>query len=274
MRNLEGKTAIVTGANFAGGGENIGGATARLLAERGAHVLVADLPGRGSKELADRLTKDGLSATSFEVDLREEQQIVAMIDAAVGVFGRLDVLHNNAGVVPTSDQDVVTMSAETWDLVFSVDVRGSMLAAKHAIPHMVAGGGGSIINTSSVAAVAGDVIHTAYGSAKAALSALTQYIATQYGARGVRCNVICPGLTMSPAAYRDLPEQVVESMLELTPFTRLATPLDQARVVAFLASDESAMVNGQTLRTDGGALSVLPWVTAFVNQGSPAYGNA
>jgi NAD(P)-dependent dehydrogenase (short-subunit alcohol dehydrogenase family) len=79
---------------------------------------------------------------------------------------------------------------------------------------------------------------------------------------------------MSPAAYRDLPEQVVESMLELTPFTRLATPLDQARVVAFLASDESAMVNGQTLRTDGGALSVLPWVTAFVNQGSPAYGNA
>lgn len=273
MRNLEGRAAIVTGANRTGTGENIGGATARLLAERGAHVLVADLPGRGSRELAAALTADGHSAVAFEVDLRDERQIIAMVAAAVRAFGRLDILHNNAGVVPTSDQDVTSMSTETWDLVFSVDVRGAMLAAKHAIPHMIAAGGGSIINTSSVAAVAGDVIHTAYGSAKAALSTLAQYIATQYGAKGVRCNVISPGLTTSPAAYRDIPGEVLDSMLELTPYPRLATPLDQARVVAFLASDESALINGQTLRTDGGALSVLPWVTSFVSQGSLAYGN-
>jgi NAD(P)-dependent dehydrogenase (short-subunit alcohol dehydrogenase family) len=273
MKKLEGKTAIITGANFADG-ENIGGATARRLAQEGASIVVADLPGRGSKELADRLTEEGLSVIAHEVDLREELQVHQLVERAVAEFGGLHILHNNAGVVPTTDQDVVNMTVETWDLVFSVDVRGAMLASKYAIPHMIEAGGGSIINTSSVAADAGDVIHTAYGSAKAALTTMSQYIAAQYGARGVRCNVLCPGLTMSPAAFRDLPQVVIDAMKQITPYPRLGTPEDQASVVAFLASEDSAMVNGQTIRTDGGLMSVLPWVASFVADGAPAFGNA
>lgn len=273
MNDLEGKTAIITGANFADG-ENIGGATARLLAQHGVNVVVADLPGRGSQELAERLVADGHSAVAQDVDLRDEAQIEALVQRAVDEFGALHVVHNSAGVVPTTDQDVMTMTIETWDLVFSVDVRGAMLVIKHAVPHLIAAGGGSIINTSSVAADAGDVIHTAYGSAKAALTTMSQYVATQYGRQGVRCNVLCPGLTMSPAAHRDLPPEVVESMLRITPYPRLSAPEDQARVVAFLASDDSALVNGQTIRTDGGMTHVLPWVASFLEAGAPAYGNA
>src|ERR1700712_1400610 len=123
MSRLQGRTAIVTGANFADG-VNIGGATARLLAQEGANVVVADLPGRGSKELADLLQGEGLSVIAHEVDLRAEVEIAGLIERAVTEFGGLHILHNNAGVVPTTDQDVLTMTIETWDLVFSVDVRG------------------------------------------------------------------------------------------------------------------------------------------------------
>jgi NAD(P)-dependent dehydrogenase (short-subunit alcohol dehydrogenase family) len=148
-----------------------------------------------------------------------------------------------------------------------------MLVTKHAIPHMLERGGGSIINTASITALAGDVIHTAYGVAKAALCTLGLHVAVQYGRRGVRCNTICPGLTMTPAAHRDLPPPLVETMAQLTPSLRLSEPEDQARIVLFLASGESCMVNGQVLRTDGGMLSQQPWVPQFLAMGAPTYGN-
>jgi NAD(P)-dependent dehydrogenase (short-subunit alcohol dehydrogenase family) len=273
MGRLQGKVALITGANLSEGGPNIGGATARLLAQEGVSVVVADLPGRGADRLADGILAEGGRAMAVDTDLRDETQIVSLLQDVVHTFGRVDIVHNNAGVSPEADTDVASMSVEVWDLVMEVDVRGAMLVTKHALPHMLDGGGGSIINTASITALAGDVIHTAYGVAKAALGTLGLHVAVQYGRRGVRCNTICPGLTMTPAAQRDLPPTLVEAMAEMTPSPRLSNPDDQARIVLFLASDESYMINGQVLRTDGGLLSQQPWVPQFLAMGAPAYGN-
>jgi NAD(P)-dependent dehydrogenase (short-subunit alcohol dehydrogenase family) len=270
---LNGKIALITGASLGDDGANIGGVTAMVLAREGASVAVADLPGRGGDRLAEAIAAQGGRALAVDVDLRSEAQVEALVEAAVSEFGGLDILHNNAGVSPEADTDVGSMTTDVWDLVMAVDVRGTMLMTKHAIPHMLARGGGSVINTASITALAGDVIHTAYGVAKGAMCVLGMHVAVQYGPRGIRCNTICPGLTMSPAAHRDLPKPLVEAMTRLTPAPRLSQPEDQANIVLFLASDESAMINGQVLRTDGGMLSQQPWVAEFVAMGAPTYGN-
>ena len=273
MGRLNDKVALVTGASLGDDGANIGGVTAMVLAREGASVVVADLPGRGGGRLAEAIAAQGGRALAVDVDLRSEAEAAALVGAAVSEFGGLDILHNNAGVSPEADTDVASMITDVWDLVMAVDVRGAMLMTKHAIPHMLERGGGSVINTASITALAGDVIHTAYGVAKAAMCVLGMHVAVQYGPRGIRCNTICPGLTMSPAAHRDLPKPLVEAMTRLTPAPRLSQPEDQANIVLFLASDESAMINGQVLRTDGGMLSQQPWVAEFVAMGAPTYGN-
>jgi NAD(P)-dependent dehydrogenase (short-subunit alcohol dehydrogenase family) len=273
MGRVEGKVALITGANLGDGGPNIGGITAQVLAREGARVAVADRPGRGAQRLAAAIVAAGGEAVAIDVDLLDEAQIETMVRRTVAAFGGLDIIHNNAGVSPEADTDVATMDIATWDLVMGVDVRGAMLVTKHGVPHLLARGGGSIINTASVTAVAGDMIHTAYGVAKAALCSLAQHVAVQYGRDGVRCNAICPGLTLTPAALRDLPEPLIASMGRLSPTPALSTPLEQANVVLFLASDESSMINGQILLTDGGMQNQQPWVADFIAAGSPTYGN-
>jgi NAD(P)-dependent dehydrogenase (short-subunit alcohol dehydrogenase family) len=273
MGRVEGKVALITGANLGDGGPNIGGITAQVLAREGARVAVADRPGRGAQRLAAAIVAAGGEAVAIDVDLLDEAQIETMVRRTVAAFGGLDIIHNNAGVSPEADADVATMTADVWDLVMGVDVRGAMLVTKHGVPHLLERGGGSIINTASITAVAGDMIHTAYGVAKAALCSLAQHVAVQYGRQGVRCNAICPGLTMTPAAHRDLPAALVEAMTRLSPTPALSAPVDQANIVLFLASDEAAMVNGQILLTDGGMSSQQPWVADFIAAGSPTYGN-
>src|ERR1700739_801195 len=234
MGRCDGKVALITGANLGAGKPNIGAATALALADEGAAVAVADLPSRRADIPSAEILAGGGRASALEVDLRREDQSEAMIARTVQELGGLDVLHNNAGVSPEADTDVAALSAEVWDLVMEVDARGTMLSTKHAIPHMLARGGGSIFNTSSISGLAGDVIPTAYGVAKAAMCMLAQYVAAQYGPRGIRCNTICPGLTMSAAAHRDIPKPFLETMQRLTPWPRLATPEDQAAIVVFL----------------------------------------
>ncbi|HEY6758557.1 MAG TPA: SDR family oxidoreductase [Baekduia sp.] len=273
MGRVDGKVALITGASLGEGGPNIGGVTAQVLAREGAAVAVADRPGRGADRLAAAIAAAGGRALALEVDVRDEAQVQAMVAATVARFGALHVIHNNAGVSPEADTDVASMATDVWDLVMAVDVRGAMLVTKHGLPHLLAAGGGSIVNTASITAVAGDMIHTAYGVAKAALCSLAQHVAVQYGRDGVRCNAVCPGLTMTPAARRDLPDALVASMARLSPTPALSEPVDQANVVLFLASDESAMVNGQILLTDGGMTAQQPWVADFIAAGAPTYGN-
>jgi NAD(P)-dependent dehydrogenase (short-subunit alcohol dehydrogenase family) len=262
---LAGKVAIVTGA--AGG---IGAATALLLADRGARVVLADIALAPAQGVAARITEVGGQALAVHLDLADEASIRATIEAAVDSYGRLDILDNNAADLSMGlrDGDVETMDLEVWDRTFTVNLRGTMLACKHALPHLVAAGagrafGGVIINTASNLALQGHIIQAAYSASKAAVIQLTRSIAASHGKRGVRCNAVLPGLTLSPAALENLParlREIVEAET-LTPY--LGRPEDIAHAVAYLATDEGRYVTGQCLVVDGGTSTHVPGIDPF-----------
>ncbi|GAA3228660.1 SDR family oxidoreductase [Actinocorallia longicatena] len=249
---LQNKVAIVTGA-----GSGIGRAAALRLAKEGASVVVADLHPRNT---ADLIVKDGGAAVATVTDVSDEDAVRAMVATALERFGRLDVLHNNAAALGREtygrDLDLENLDLEVWDRTLSVSLRGAMLGCKHAAPHL--GEGASIINTTSVSALLGDTDHFAYGSAKGALITFTKYVATLYGERGIRCNAIAPGLVLTDVAVRVMtPERLAEKAAErVLPWA--ARPEDVADLVAFLASDESRCITGQTIVIDSGTTAHRP----------------
>jgi NAD(P)-dependent dehydrogenase (short-subunit alcohol dehydrogenase family) len=257
MQRLKDKVAIVTGA-----ASGIGRATVVRLAAEGAAVVVADINGDGAADVARRLEADGARATATQVDLASPDSIKAMVDATVAAFGGLDVLHNNAAATGPeaigSDGGVVDVDLDVWDLTMTVNLRGTLLACKHAIPAMIERGGGSIINMSTNGAYAADVARVAYGVSKGGINALTLYVATLYGAHGIRCNAISPGLVMTEAADRTLPPPVRDIFNANHLTTELCQPEDIASAVAFLASDDARQMTGATLRVDGGMMAHLP----------------
>jgi NAD(P)-dependent dehydrogenase (short-subunit alcohol dehydrogenase family) len=235
--------AIVTGAASAGG---IGAATARVLAEAGARVVLADLAGGDLEQTGGALAADGFDAASCVVDIADERSVEALIGFAVRKFGRLDILDNNAASQGHSEDGLVeSMSVALWDKVMNVNARGTMLMCKHALPAMIRGGGGSIINISSGTAVAGDFFATAYAASKAAVNTLTKYVATQYGAKGIRCNAIVAGLVATTTLRRTMPTAMQEIIRQHTLTQRLGDPRDIAEMVGFLASDRAKFITGQ-----------------------------
>ena len=249
---LEGRVAVVTGA-----ASGIGRATVGLMAAEGASVVVADLDGDGAAEVAAAIVAGGGRAISLPVDVADEAAVVDMLAAAIDEFGRLDVLHNNAAALGRDvlgrDQDIVDLDVEVWDRTMAVNARGVLLGCKHAIPLMLAGGrGGAIVNTSSAAAWSAATTAAAYGASKAAVGALTAYVATMYGKRGIRCNAVAPGLVMTENATARLSEERRAEFLDAQLTPTLAAPEDIGRAVVFLASDDAAFVTGQTVVVDGG----------------------
>jgi len=249
---LAGKVAVITGAT---GG--IGLACARVMAQRGATVVITGTRLAGAEASAAPLRASGLAVSALQLDLASEQSIAALIEAVVRRHGRLDVLHNNAADLSVTRQDhsIATMDVAVWDRVFQVNVRGTMLACKHALAHMVRQKAGSIINTASALALQGAEVQAAYAASKAAVIQLGRSIATSHGKLGIRCNTIVPGLIRTETALTQLPPvlwKVMESE-NLTPFVGEAD--DIAYAVAFLASDEARYITGQALLADGGASS-------------------
>jgi NAD(P)-dependent dehydrogenase (short-subunit alcohol dehydrogenase family) len=251
MDRLKGKVAIVTG-----GGGGIGGATARALAREGASVLVVDVNEDAADSVADGIEEEGGVATSLRADVSEEHEVEAVIAEVVRRFGRLDVLHNNAALTDSdflsADTAVTELSVEIWERTLAVNLRSQMLMCKHAVPIMADQGGGSIINMSSGASLKGDRTRTAYGVSKAGVNALTLYVATSHGKKGIRANTILPGLVITDAVRAHLNADIVASLSKATLTPSVGQPDDIADVVVFLASDESRYITGQMLAVDGG----------------------
>jgi NAD(P)-dependent dehydrogenase (short-subunit alcohol dehydrogenase family) len=251
MDRLNGKVAIVTG-----GGGGIGGATARALAREGASVLVVDVNEEAAAAVAGGIRDAGGVAERFRADLSEEQDVEAVIAEVVKRFGRLDVLHNNAALTDSdflsADTAVTELSLEVWERTLAVNLTSQMLMCKHAVPIMADQGGGSIINMSSGASLKGDRTRTAYGVSKAGVNALTMYVATSHGKKGIRANTILPGLVITDAVRAHLKEEMLASLSKATLTPSVGQPDDIADVVVFLASDESRYITGQMLAVDGG----------------------
>ncbi len=269
MRRLEGKVAVISGTS---GG--IGAATARRLASEGAKVVLADINLEGAEQTAQTVRDAGGEAMAHFLDLADEASITALIADAAGQYGRIDVLFNNAAdtryETMLHDAAVEFMDADLWDSVFRINTRGTMLMIKHTLPHMIAQGSGSIINTSSGASLRGDLFRVAYASSKAAINVLTEYVAAQYGKKGIRCNVVSPGLIVTENTEMNQGHNLDLYLAHhLTP--RLGRPDDLAAMVALLASDDGKFITAQIIPVDGGISTAFPHV-AETRGGVDAYG--
>ncbi|GAA1386012.1 glucose 1-dehydrogenase [Pseudonocardia kongjuensis] len=253
MGRVEGKVALVTG-----GAAGIGRETARTLAREGARVVVADINVDGAKETAAGI---GDAATAVRFDATDQGSIEDLVAGVVAEHGRIDVIHNNAALVGPdawfTDGTVVGTSVEMWDRAFATNVRSIFLICKNALPHMIGTGGGSIVNMASVGGMRGSAALTAYGTTKAAVIGFTRFVAAQHGKQGIRCNAVAPGVIRTRQlldAVPDLPAQALPGVAS----PRVGEPSDIANMVLFLASDESAFVNGEVYRVDGGAMAAGP----------------
>jgi NAD(P)-dependent dehydrogenase (short-subunit alcohol dehydrogenase family) len=242
---LQGRVAVVTG-----GGSGIGLASVRRLAGEGAHVVVADIDPDSGKVAADEV--DGLFVRT---DVTDAQQVEALFQAAVDTYGSLDVAFNNAGISPPEDDSILDTGIEAWQKVQTVNLTSVYLCCKAAIPHMLAGGRGSIINTASFVAVMGAATsQISYTASKGGVLAMSRELGVQFARQGIRVNALCPGPVNTPL-LRELfasdPERAQRRLVHV-PMGRFAEPSEIAAAVAFLASDDSSFMTASSFLVDGG----------------------
>jgi NAD(P)-dependent dehydrogenase (short-subunit alcohol dehydrogenase family) len=242
---VAGKAALVTGA-----GSGIGRVAAVTLAREGARVIAADIDATSGQETAAIISQTGGHAFFVRADVSRADEVQAMVTVAVEKFGRIDILHNNAGVAlryALADQD-----ESGWDRSLDVNLKSVYLCSKYAIPHMLERGG-SIIHTASVTGIVGVRNRAVYSATKGAIVILTRNMALDYARYRIRVNCVCPGFTRTPLIERLLQDPVrTQRLTEMHPLGRLGTPEDIANAVLFLASDEASWITGQALVVDGG----------------------
>ncbi|MGV9803577.1 SDR family NAD(P)-dependent oxidoreductase [Mycobacterium sp. NPDC003449] len=261
MNEVSGKIAAVVGAGCVGDEIGNGRATALTLAREGAVVVCADIDAASAERTAAMIVDEGGQATGVQLDITDEAAVATFVDDIVSTHGRLDVLDNNAGIGVIGG--VVDLDRADWDRVFAVNVTGPYLTMKYAIPRMVAQGGGSVVNISSIAGVRfSGVPYAAYYASKAALNHLTRTTAAEFAASNVRVNAVLPGLMKTPmvsgaagltAAYSSADvEEMWATRDRQVPMGHMGTPWDVANAVLYLASDRASYVTGTELRVDGG----------------------
>lgn len=253
MSRLTGKVSIITGA-----ASGIGAATAGLFAKEGARVIIADIALEKAEALADEFRAAGHDAAGLYMDIGSEESIKTAVAQVLTSHGGIDVVVNNAAatlMAATQDGPLLKQTTELWDALMAINLRGPMLLCREVVPHMVKAGSGSIINICSNSMFAGDLGQTAYACSKAGLATLTRYIAAQHGIQGVRCNGVSPGY-IPVKAITDERRAALDKAVRrqnITPRGGLGT--DIGWMAVFLASEESAFVNGQIYQVDGGAQS-------------------
>jgi meso-butanediol dehydrogenase/(S,S)-butanediol dehydrogenase/diacetyl reductase len=248
MQRTAGRVAIVTG-----GAQGIGGATARRLAEEGAHVLIVDIDGVASADNAARIASTGGDADVLLADVGTEDGVRGMVQHAVDRWGRLDILVNNA-YAPTGPGAADETADEVWDIGMDVGLKAMFRAAKYAVPHMRTTGAGAIVNIASVHGLLAWRRSVVYETLKTAVLGLTRSLAVDYAPDGIRTNAICPGLIITERSdktwegHRDS----FAFMERQYPVRRAGAPVDIANAVVFLCSDEASFINGHALVVDGG----------------------
>ena len=242
---IEGKVAFVTGAS-----RGIGRAIALTLAEAGADVAV-NYAGNAAaaEEVAAEIRKMGRRALILQGDVSQTEAAAAMLDAVVAEFGRCDILVNNAGI--TRDGLLMRMKEEDWDAVLDTNLKGVFNCTKAALKYMMKQRSGKIVNIASVVGIMGNAGQANYAAAKAGCIGFTKSVAKEVASRGITVNAVAPGLIATDMTSV-LPEKVIEEMASGIPLKRAGQPVDVAKAVLFLVSDDAAYITGQTLNVDGG----------------------
>lgn len=237
---LNNKIAIITGA-----ANGIGYAAAERFIEEGAFVVIADF----NEDVGVLATKHlGDQALFVQVDVADRESVKNLVATVIEHTGRIDILVNNAGI--TRDAMLTKMTEDQFQQVLDVNLTGVFHCTQEVIPHMIAAGGGKIINTSSVSGVYGNVGQTNYAATKAAIVGMTKTWAKELGRKGINVNAVAPGFTETDMVKK-MPENVLAQMRSIVPLQRLGTPRDIANAYLFLASDEASYVHGHTLHVDG-----------------------
>ncbi|MGH7594787.1 MAG: glucose 1-dehydrogenase [bacterium] len=246
---LSNKVALITGA-----GSGIGREAALLFAKEGAKVVVVDINSVAGQETVSLIKAAGGEAAFTRADVSKATDAAAMIEFAEKTFSKLNVLFNNAGIFPDADGSVLETEEEVWDLVMNVNLKGVFFGCKYGIPSLLRAGGGSIINTASFVALMGAATsQIAYTASKGGVLAMTREMAVEFARKNIRINAICPGPVETPLLAQLLsdPARRQRRMVHI-PMGRLARAREVAQAALFLASDESAYVNGATFTVDGG----------------------
>lgn len=247
MTRLKNKVAIVTGA-----ATGIGAATAKLFAQEGAKVVIADIRGEIAQETAAAIQAAGGDAIAITTDVTQADQVEALVEKTIDTYGAIDILHCNAGVMIAGSVD--DMPEDAWHKTLGVNVIGTFLCGKYAVPHMKQRRSGSIIITSSTSGLLGEVGLAAYNTSKGALVNLTRQMAIDYAKQGIRVNGVAPGWIDTPfnnPIYDSTGVDKAEATAAI-PMQRQGTPEEVAYAVLFLASDEASYITGHTLVVDGG----------------------
>lgn len=246
---LKDKVAIITG-----GGTGIGRATAILLAGEGATVMIAGVKQQTIEETAAAITSEGGRASFITTDVSKADAVERMVKATISVYGKIDILSNNAAVFVGVTKSIPDLSEDEWDSLMDVNLKGVFLCCKYVIPEMIRNGGGTIINCSSISGHVGQRKIGAYNAAKGGVELLSKCMALDFAEHKIRVNTVCPGW-VEVEHNREIIEEQKDEILKLHPIGRVGQPADIANAVLYLASDESSWVTGTSLIVDGGYMA-------------------
>jgi len=256
MSSLANKTALVTG-----GGSGIGRAISETFAAAGASVGIVDLDEAAASETVSAISAGGGKAAFFPCDVSDAASVTAAVDGARAAFGRIDILVNNAGIANIGT--ATTTGESDFDRVMRVNVKGVYLCLQAVLPVMIEGGGGVVLNLSSIAAITGLKDRFAYSASKGAVHTMTLSVAADYLRHGIRCNAICPARVHTPFVdgylaknYPDNRDEMFEKLSKVQPIGRMARPEEVAKLALYLCSDDASYITAQSFNIDGGYMNL------------------